>query len=616
MELKEEKQGLEEGMSFTEPSLNILMVEDNPGDIVILKHLITSTGTNFKLIHASSLKETFARCTDMEFDVILLDLGLPESTSLETLQKIKAFRINSPIVVMTGLDDEGIALAALREGAQDYLVKSKLTSDNILRSIKYSIERKKIQDFLKRHAQQLSVLSSATASLSACEDIEPILKITFETIKLLLDKARVIAIEQENRVSVLVSDTDWLIPWYEEINLHTGLAMRNPIFHLTDQWKEYVDFYSDGKLHEVKGGLHEIFKGTIDRNECLKLEKTTGITNIYAFGFVKAENIYGGGIIFSGKLISTDDINIIETIITQTTLCIHRRSIEKELRLSEYLYKELNKELESKVLERTVDLETANKKLQLELIDRIKAEDALKISEFQLKELNATKDKFFNIVAHDLKNPFTSLIGSSELLYDNIGQLDTNAIHELALILNDSAKSGYAILQNLLDWSRSQTGLLKYNPERINLSNLIEENISNIQLFASNKNIALIHEKEEDIYIVSDKCMINTILRNLLSNAIKFTNRGGNVFLSTKTNNEEVIISVEDNGIGISGDNIDKLFRLDTKYSVTGTENEQGTGLGLKLSKEFVEKEGGRIWVESIVNQGSVFRFSIPIQNK
>jgi signal transduction histidine kinase len=265
------------------------------------------------------------------------------------------------------------------------------------------------------------------------------------------------------------------------------------------------------------------------------------------------------------------------------------------------------------VIERTTDFETANKKLQLELMERIKAEEALKKSELQLIELNATKDKFFNIVAHDLKNPFTSLIGSSELLYDNIGQLDTNSIHKLALLLNDSAKSGYAILENLLDWSRSQTGLLKYNPEKINLSKLIDENISNVQLYASNKDIALIQEKNEYIYPVSDKCMINTILRNLLSNAIKFTDRGGKVVISTENNKDEVIISVKDTGIGISRENIEKLFRLDSKYSLPGTENEQGTGLGLKLSKEFVEKEGGRIWVESIVNQGSVFNFSIPL---
>jgi PAS domain S-box-containing protein len=270
---------------------------------------------------------------------------------------------------------------------------------------------------------------------------------------------------------------------------------------------------------------------------------------------------------------------------------------------------------EQKVKERTKDLELANVQLQQELKERYLAQEALRNSEAQLKELNATKDKFFNIVAHDLKNPFTSLLGSSELLFRNIGQMDLEKIKTLALILNDSAKNGYAILQNLLDWSRSQTGLLKFNPERINLKKLIGENISNLQLPAANKDIDLRSEAKDDNYVFADKNMINTILRNLLSNSIKFTNRGGKVIVRSTINSFEVIISVKDTGIGISKENIEKLFRIDVKYSRPGTDNEQGTGLGLKLSKEFVEKQGGRIWVESVENGGSDFKFTIPLKN-
>jgi PAS domain S-box-containing protein len=269
---------------------------------------------------------------------------------------------------------------------------------------------------------------------------------------------------------------------------------------------------------------------------------------------------------------------------------------------------------EQNVKERTKDLEVANTLLKQELTERIQAQQALRKSESQLKELNATKDKFFNIVAHDLKNPFTSLLGSSELLFRDIDKMDNDKIKTLASILNDASKSGYAILQNLLDWSRSQTGMLKFNPERINLNNLINENISNLQLLATNKDISLYSGVEEGIYIFADKNMINTILRNLLSNAVKFTHKCGKVAVSVIINSGEVIISVKDTGIGISKKNIDKLFRIDTKFSMPGTNNEQGTGLGLKLSKEFVEKQGGTIWVESIENKGSEFKFSIPFK--
>jgi PAS domain S-box-containing protein len=239
---------------------------------------------------------------------------------------------------------------------------------------------------------------------------------------------------------------------------------------------------------------------------------------------------------------------------------------------------------------------------------------AVKESEAKLKEMVVTKDKFFNIVAHDLKNPFTSLLGSSELLYDNINQMSSENIRKLALILNDSAKGGYAILQNLLDWSRSQTGLLKFNPEKINLKIVIDENIENLQLQVKNKDISLKSELAEDFFIHADKNMINTILRNLLSNAVKYTFRNGTIGVTVTQKPEEIIITVKDSGIGISDDKAGALFKLENSLSLPGTEKEQGTGLGLKLCKEFTEKMGGRIWVESTLGKGSKFKFTIPVK--
>jgi PAS domain S-box-containing protein len=238
---------------------------------------------------------------------------------------------------------------------------------------------------------------------------------------------------------------------------------------------------------------------------------------------------------------------------------------------------------------------------------------AIKENEAKLKDLVATKDKFFNIVAHDLKNPFTSLLGSSELLYDNIDQMTPDNVKELAMILNDSAKGGYAILQNLLDWSRSQTGLLKFNPENLNLREIIDENIYNFQLQVTNKEINLSSELNENLLICADKNMINTVLRNLLSNAVKYTYKNGNISVLVTDNHDEVVISVKDSGIGISKEKAETLFRIENSLSQPGTEKEQGTGLGLKLCKEFTEKMGGRIWIESDSGKGSEFKFTIPV---
>jgi signal transduction histidine kinase len=185
-------------------------------------------------------------------------------------------------------------------------------------------------------------------------------------------------------------------------------------------------------------------------------------------------------------------------------------------------------------------------------------------------------------------------------------------VKKLALILNDSAKGGYAILQNLLDWSRSQTGILKFNPEKVNLKTVIDENIHNLHLQGINKGIFIRSELTDDFFICADKNMINTILRNLLSNAVKYTYKNGKVTVSVSEVMDEITISVCDSGIGISKEKAETLFRIENSLSLPGTEKEQGTGLGLKLCKEFTERMGGRIWVESEPGKGSEFKFTIP----
>lgn len=600
--------------SLNEPSFRILMIEDNRGDVIIVSELLKSTGIHFTLTHVSTLKDALLLSMEGQFDVILLDLSLPDSIGLETLKKILDFAAELPVVVMTGFDDEDTALESLREGAQDYLVKNRLTAENILRAIKYGIERKKLQNLQKKNTLQFSILSSATASLNESEQISHIYSIICDNIGLLLDNAIALSIEFNHRLTFLASNPSKRFDlWLKKISLITGLEINDFIFQIIDRKRDILDLFNGVILKEIKGRFYELFDGYIDRNSCDELENIISINYVYSIGFLRNEYYYGGALIFSQSVIAEDDIKIIETLCSQASLSIYRRSIKNDLRLSESRYRKLNEELEQKIKERTRDLESANYRLNQELKERKSVEKALKKSEAKLIELNATKDKFFNIVAHDLKNPFTSLLGSSELLFDNIHLMDTENIRKLAQILNDSAKSGYEILLNLLDWSRSQTGLIRINPERINLKRLIDENILNIKLLAANKKIELCYEAQEDINIFSDKNMINTVLRNLLSNAVKFTYSGGKVAINASVTGKMALVSVKDTGIGISGDNINKLFRLDTNYTRPGTDNEPGTGLGLKLSQEFVEKQGGEIWVISSVDSGSEFTFSIPM---
>lgn len=229
----------------------------------------------------------------------------------------------------------------------------------------------------------------------------------------------------------------------------------------------------------------------------------------------------------------------------------------------------------------------------------------------ELKELNATKDKFFSIIAHDLKNPFNALIGFSEMLlsYHDIKDAEQREIIEL---IHGTSKQTFSLLENLLIWARSQSGKLTYKPEILSLNELLIQNYQLLNKTAQQKNITL-SIPNVAIEVYADINMINTVIRNLISNAIKFTPYNGNINITTKINEKYVYIAVNDTGVGIPAEDLNKLFRMDINYSKPGTNSEQGTGLGLLLCKDFVEKNGGTITVESEENKGSTFTFSLPL---
>ncbi|NOX46306.1 MAG: sensor histidine kinase [Chlorobi bacterium] len=232
----------------------------------------------------------------------------------------------------------------------------------------------------------------------------------------------------------------------------------------------------------------------------------------------------------------------------------------------------------------------------------------------ELQEANATKDKFFSIVAHDLKNPFNSLILLTEMLLDDIDTLTKEEIVEYLEKIKTSSENTYMLLQNLLDWASSQTGKHKVHPEKIDEKSLALEMLSLLLPNAENKEISMRSDIPANSYSFADKNMISTVLLNLLSNAIKFTPRKGKINISFINKKSSHVFVVSDNGVGISEKDRKNLFRIDKKIQNKGTEKEPGTGLGLLLCKEFVEKNNGHIWVESELGKGSKFFFSIPVK--
>lgn len=235
-----------------------------------------------------------------------------------------------------------------------------------------------------------------------------------------------------------------------------------------------------------------------------------------------------------------------------------------------------------------------------------------KFVEEELKSLNAGKDKLFSIIAHDLKSPFTALLGFSEYLTNYLEELNQDEIKEFAGSIFKSATGVYKLIENLLQWSRLQLGRMDFAPVWFNINELAEETIQLYQANACNKNISLTQETEAPLMVFADKHMTETVLRNLISNAIKFTQQTGTVSLSAESNNGIVSVRVKDNGQGMDSSQISRLFSLSEHTTTVGTEQEKGTGLGLLICREFVEKNGGEISVESEPGKGSCFTFTIP----
>ncbi len=247
-----------------------------------------------------------------------------------------------------------------------------------------------------------------------------------------------------------------------------------------------------------------------------------------------------------------------------------------------------------------------------ELLARVKTHLSLQQAKQELQDLNATKDKFFSIIAHDLRGPFNGFLGLTEWMIDNIGEYTQDRIVELLQKQHHAAKTLFALLENLLAWSRIQRGIMEYIPEKVWFGSLVNDIVALFQATAEQKQITLSNSVPSKLVVYADQNMIETVIRNLISNALKFTDARGTIDVSVRDDGPTIEVSVSDTGVGMDQDGISKLFLIDAKYSRVGTAGERGTGLGLILCKELVEKHGGRIWVESEIGQGTCFRFTLP----
>lgn len=243
-----------------------------------------------------------------------------------------------------------------------------------------------------------------------------------------------------------------------------------------------------------------------------------------------------------------------------------------------------------------------------------KAEEQMQLKNEELQRLNAEKDKFMSIIAHDLKSPFNSIVGFSGLLLEKAQKKDIGKLQEYAGIINSSSQKTMNLLMNLIQWSQSQSGHMHFTPEYFNLAEIITEITDLFSNILFQKSISFTREVPAEVTVFADRAMTGTIVRNLVSNAIKFTSDGGSIHLAVQEGPEGVNFTVRDSGKGMEKSVLEKLFHIDCNYSSPDTQGNKGTGLGLMLCKEFTDRHGGTIGVESEPGKGSVFYFTIPLK--
>ena len=259
----------------------------------------------------------------------------------------------------------------------------------------------------------------------------------------------------------------------------------------------------------------------------------------------------------------------------------------------------------TKIKSAQLELQELNEKLQLRSAE-------IESVNNKLTNLNADKDRFMSILAHDLKSPFNLLLGFSALLLENIHEYDIDKIKKQLTFINSSAQNIYTLLDNLLMWAHAQAGHLQFRPQDCNFAKTIADIIEVLSPTANEKKISINQSGTIDITVYADVDMLKTVLRNLISNAIKFSNSEGKIDITVSKSSSEIMISVSDNGVGMKPETLSKLFDFAQIHTSPGTSGEKGTGLGLLLCKEFVENHGGRIWAESELKHGSTFRFTLP----
>jgi len=553
----------------------ILVVEDSLTQAMLLENILKSH--NYRVAIASNGKKAMHWLSENTPLLVISDIVMPGINGFELCRQIKTQKTtnNIPVILLTFLNGTEEVIEGLIAGADSFITKP------------YD------QDYLISHIEKILADQSGIETGKGSFGVE----ITFE------GKKRIIQSDQRQTIKLL-------------LNIYEGAIQQNAKLLQTQEQLKYTNENLESLVEERTEKLEsqyallntlinssgDIIVFSLDRNYCYTV-----------FNDRHRQEM---------KRIWNTDIeigtNLLECMQNPELKELAKISIDRALsgevfseiqhQPDQDIYYELNWNpifLGNNVIGATVFV--------MNITNRIRIENELLDKNEQLVKVNAEKDKFFSIIAHDLRSPFSSFLGITHMFVENLPSMEKADLQEMAVSMEKSASSLYGLLENLLEWAKMQRGLVPFNPVVVSLFSSVSKSMEMLMESIKNKEIEITYDIPVDIRVVADTNMLQTVIRNLVSNAVKFTPRSGKISLSAKVSgNNFVEISVKDSGIGMSPAILNNLFQLNTQINRKGTDGEPSSGLGLLLCKEFIEKHGGKMWVESEEGKGSTFYFTIP----
>lgn len=626
---------------------SILIVDD---DIQNLELLVERLLREYRILMANNGKDALKIAQTEKPDLIITDWDMPLMNGIETIKALKEIESTKeiPVIMTTGIKLSSFDLeTALNAGAIDYLRKP-IDDIELLARIRSSIRFSENQKIVQKQNQ---VLENQKIQINKALDELIKKKNSYE----LLVQHSPLGIAFLNTKGVIKSCNKAFITifkrckfnlqesvnWIDKLayDYHSTLARFNEAINKISTVEFELEINCSGR----NANLHIYYSPVLNRQkqivgiQCVVNDITENkTTEAELMKFKKAVEQTAASVLITDKNAIIEYVNPAFSKITGYSFAEavgkNPRFLKPKDRPHEVIedfWKTLkNKkvwkgELENKkknnehYWERILAAPIINENNEVTNYIAVKYDitDEIK-NKRRLEELNATKDKFFSIIAHDLKNPFSTILSYTELLQKKHTEITPEQLESWSNKLYSSSLFAYNLLVNLLEWSRSQMHHIPFEPNDYFLKGIVIETITSMLEVAKKKQIQLKENIQDEIWVYADENMLRTILRNLISNALKFSNKGDIVTVDATVENDKITIAVKDTGIGMRQDTIDKLFRSDIHFTTPGTRNEPGTGLGLILCKEFVDKHNGKIQVESTFNKGSIFRFVMPLSKK